>query len=76
MIARGRGQGNNLADWIFYRWAPDGSIEEQTMKQFRGEGLTSVTHPSSYQEWINPQGRIVTSLRSNRIIPKLNVYGN
>lgn len=69
MIARGRGQGNNLADWIFYRWAPDGSIEEQTMKQFRGEGLTSVTHPSSYQEWINPQGRIVTSLRSNRIIP-------
>lgn len=69
MTARGRGQGNNLADWIFYRWTPEGTIEEQTMKQFQGAGLTSVTHPSSYQEWINPQGRIVTSLRANRIIP-------
>lgn len=68
VTARSITQGVGGLDLCFWRWLPDGSKAQQVLQQLKGNGLTTVVHPSTYQEWINPQGEVVSFVKSNKLV--------
>lgn len=68
VTARSITQGVGGLDLCFWRWLPDGTKAQQVLQQLKGNGLTTVVHPSTYQEWINPQGEVVSFVKSNKLV--------
>lgn len=68
VTARSITQGVGGLDLCFWRWLPDGSKAQQVLQQLKGNGLTTVVHPSTYQEWINPKGEVVSFVKSNKLV--------
>lgn len=68
VTARSITQGVGGLDLCFWRWLPDGSKAQQVLQQLKGNGLTTVVHPSTYQEWINPKGEVASFVKSNKLV--------
>lgn len=68
VTARSITQGVGGLDLCFWRWLPDGSKAQQVLQQLKGNGLTTVVHPSTYQEWINHKGEVVSFVKSNKLV--------
>lgn len=68
VTARSITQGVGGLDLCFWRWLPDGTKQQQVLQKLYGKGLTTVVHPSTYQEWINPKGEVVSFVKSNKLV--------